>query len=75
MRSAAKPSAAAAATTVGVPDNETPVIPRVRIWLELGGSNNGNDDDGDSGAVEVGEATTLAVRAVLPGIPVFVYSP
>lgn len=34
--------------------------PRVRVWLELGGN------DG-SGAVEVGQPTTLAVRAVLPG--------
>ncbi|XP_020713794.1 uncharacterized protein LOC101461859 [Ceratitis capitata] len=34
--------------------------PRVRIWLELGGL------DG-SGAVEVGQATTLTVRAIVPG--------
>lgn len=34
--------------------------PRVRVWLELGGANG-------SGAVEVGEMTTVAVRAVLPG--------
>lgn len=32
---------------------------RVRVWLELGGS------DG-TGAVEVGQLTTFAVRAVLP---------
>ncbi|XP_017483274.1 PREDICTED: uncharacterized protein LOC108372134 [Rhagoletis zephyria] len=34
--------------------------PRVRIWLELGGL------DG-SGAVEVGQATMLTVRAIVPG--------
>uniref|UniRef100_A0A0A1XJ16 Putative regulator of ribonuclease activity n=1 Tax=Zeugodacus cucurbitae TaxID=28588 RepID=A0A0A1XJ16_ZEUCU len=34
--------------------------PRVRIWLELGGL------DG-IGAVEVGQATTLTVRAIVPG--------
>ncbi|XP_053951734.1 uncharacterized protein LOC128859065 [Anastrepha ludens] len=43
--------------------NSTPssnATPRVRIWLELGGL------DG-SGAVEVGQATTLTVRAIVPG--------
>ncbi|EDW65693.1 uncharacterized protein cyr [Drosophila virilis] len=34
--------------------------PRVRIWLELGGPNG-------SGSVEVGVATTLTVRAIVPG--------
>lgn len=34
--------------------------PRVRIWLELGGPNG-------SGSVEVGMATTLTVRAIVPG--------
>ncbi|XP_030378360.1 uncharacterized protein LOC115626985 [Scaptodrosophila lebanonensis] len=34
--------------------------PRVRIWLELGGLNG-------SGSVEVGVATTLTVRAIVPG--------
>lgn len=34
--------------------------PRVRVWLELGGP------DG-SGAVVVGQATTLTVRAIVPG--------
>lgn len=34
--------------------------PSVRVWLELGGSTNG------AGAVEVGQLTTVAVRAVLP---------
>lgn len=34
--------------------------PRVRIWLELGGP------DG-SGSVIVGQATTLTVRAIVPG--------
>lgn len=33
--------------------------PRIRVWLELGGS------DG-SGIVEVGQMTTISVRAVLP---------
>ncbi|XP_031621833.1 uncharacterized protein LOC116339889 isoform X2 [Contarinia nasturtii] len=35
-------------------------IPRIRVWLELGGS------DG-SGIVEVGQMTTINVRAMLPG--------
>lgn len=34
--------------------------PRIRVWLELGGS------DG-SGIVEVGQMTTISVRAILPG--------
>ncbi|XP_055909408.1 uncharacterized protein LOC129944185 isoform X2 [Eupeodes corollae] len=34
--------------------------PRVRIWLELGGPEG-------SGAVEVGQPTTLTVRAIVPG--------
>ncbi|XP_075157485.1 cypher isoform X2 [Haematobia irritans] len=38
----------------------TSSTPRVRIWLELGGP------DG-SGSVVVGQATTLTVRAVVPG--------
>lgn len=32
---------------------------RVRVWLELGGA-------GGAGAVEVGQPTTLGVRALLP---------
>ena len=39
-----------------------PLISRVRVWLELGGKKNKN-----SGSVEVGEATTMAIRALLPG--------
>ncbi|XP_055695233.1 uncharacterized protein LOC129797025 isoform X2 [Lutzomyia longipalpis] len=39
---------------------DLPGSSRVRVWLELGGS-------GGSGAVEVGQATTLGVRAILPG--------
>lgn len=35
-------------------------IRRIRVWLELGGP------DG-SGSVEVGQATTLGIKAVLPG--------
>lgn len=35
-------------------------VPRIRVWLELGGS------DG-SGTVEVGQMTTINIRAVLPG--------
>lgn len=35
-------------------------IPRVRVWLELG-SNDG------AGIVEVGQMTTMNVRALLPG--------
>lgn len=33
---------------------------RIRVWLELGASDGG-------GTVEVGQLTTLGVRAVLPG--------
>lgn len=40
--------------------SSTSSTPRVRIWLELGGP------DG-SGSVVVGQATTLTVRAVVPG--------
>lgn len=39
-----------------------PLISRIRVWLELGGTK-----DKDSGFVEVGEATTLGIRALLPG--------
>ncbi|XP_049310904.1 uncharacterized protein LOC105232226 [Bactrocera dorsalis] len=45
------------ASTSAANSNATP---RVRIWLELGGL------DG-TGAVEVGQATTLTVRAIVPG--------
>lgn len=45
------------ASTTATNSNATP---RVRIWLELGGL------DG-IGAVEVGQATTLTVRAIVPG--------
>lgn len=38
-----------------------PLISRVRVWLELGGQKNQS-----AGSVEVGEATTLAVVAILP---------
>lgn len=34
--------------------------PRIRVWLELGGN------DG-AGTVEVGQMTTINVRAILPG--------
>lgn len=39
---------------------ETKIQPRIRVWLELDGP------DG-TGAVEVGQSTTLGVRALLPG--------
>lgn len=39
-----------------------PLISRIRVWLELGGKRNRN-----TGSVEVGEATTLGIRALLPG--------
>lgn len=39
-----------------------PLISRIRVWMELGGKKNGR-----SGSVEVGEATTLGIRALLPG--------
>lgn len=35
-------------------------VPRIRVWLELGGN------DG-TGLVEVGQPTTMNVRAILPG--------
>lgn len=35
-------------------------VPRIRVWLELGGT------DG-SGTVEVGQMTTINIRAILPG--------
>lgn len=41
-------------------EHVTQPSPRIRIWLELGGSA-GND------AVEVGQSTTLGIRALLPG--------
>lgn len=37
-----------------------PYVPRVKVWLELGAT------DG-SGVVEVGQMTTINVRAILPG--------
>lgn len=43
-------------------DHPHPLISRIRVWLELGGKKNRN-----TGAVEVGEATTLGIRALLPG--------
>lgn len=42
------------------PKTEEESVPRIRVWLELGGS------DG-SGTVEVGQMTTINVHAVLPG--------
>ncbi|XP_037935751.1 uncharacterized protein LOC119669800 [Teleopsis dalmanni] len=47
-------------TVTATPITSTTSTPRVRIWLELGGP------DG-SGAVEVGQATILTVRAIVPG--------
>lgn len=38
-----------------------PLISRVRVWLEVGGQKNQS-----TGSVEVGEATTLGVLAILP---------
>lgn len=35
-------------------------VRRIRVWLELGGPNG-------KGTVEVGQPTTLGIRAVLPG--------
>ncbi|EDW52739.1 uncharacterized protein LOC6620167 [Drosophila sechellia] len=55
--------AAAAAPALGAtsPINQQQRdTPRVRIWLELGGPNG-------TGSVEVGVATTLTVRAIVPG--------
>mgnify|MGYP004594839709 CR=1 FL=1 len=57
--SSTAPTAATSAST-SYPSATSSSTPRVRIWLELGGP------DG-SGAVEVGQATTLTVRAIVPG--------
>lgn len=58
------PSSSAAATqqhfTHHAHSASSSQTPRVRIWLELGGP------DG-SGSVVVGQATTLTVRAIVPG--------
>lgn len=43
------------------PIDEEDTPQRIRVWLELGGS------DGGGGTVEVGQLTTLGVRAILPG--------
>ncbi|XP_017088243.2 uncharacterized protein cyr [Drosophila bipectinata] len=52
---------ALAAATGGAPAPAQHMeTPRVRIWLELGGPNG-------TGSVEVGVATTLTVRAIVPG--------
>lgn len=42
-------------------NKEHPLVSRVRVWLELGGKKK------NTGSVEVGEATTLGIRALLPG--------
>lgn len=42
------------------PTESGTTVRRIRVWLELGGP------DG-SGSVEVGQPTTLGVKAVLPG--------
>lgn len=57
VASGATSASASAATPHTTHQMETP---RVRIWLELGGPNG-------SGSVEVGVATTLTVRAIVPG--------
>lgn len=51
-------SAAAAATST----KPHPLISRIRVWLELGGTKSKNE-----GFVEVGEATTMGIRALIPG--------
>ena len=56
----ASSSASSAALPTSSLASASSSTPRVRIWLELGGP------DG-SGAVEVGQATTLTVRAIVPG--------
>ncbi|KAH8419976.1 hypothetical protein KR009_004609 [Drosophila setifemur] len=67
MRALAAASAGSALSGGQVTSAPTPThhhphmeTPRVRIWLELGGPNG-------SGSVEVGVATTLTVRAIVPG--------
>lgn len=41
-------------------DSDYEDVPRIRVWLELGSS------DG-LGVVEVGQLTTMNIRAILPG--------
>ncbi|XP_063708948.1 cuticlin-6 [Culicoides brevitarsis] len=45
---------------VTITTTHSQATPRVRVWLELGSSNG-------AGVVEVGQATTLGIRALLPG--------
>ncbi|XP_017869004.1 PREDICTED: uncharacterized protein LOC108617750, partial [Drosophila arizonae] len=56
----ARMRALAAAASAAAAQTHLMDTPRVRIWLELGGPNG-------SGSVEVGMATTLTVRAIVPG--------
>ncbi|XP_060663533.1 LOW QUALITY PROTEIN: uncharacterized protein LOC132796390 [Drosophila nasuta] len=63
MRALAVAAAAASpsySSSTPQPSTHHMETPRVRIWLELGGPNG-------SGSVEVGVATTLTVRAIVPG--------
>jgi len=57
LAAAAAVPALGATSSINQQQRETP---RVRIWLELGGPNG-------TGSVEVGVATTLTVRAIVPG--------
>ncbi|KAH8416494.1 hypothetical protein KR222_006137, partial [Zaprionus bogoriensis] len=60
MRALAVVASGASASSSSATQTHHMETPRVRIWLELGGPNG-------SGSVEVGVATTLTVRAIVPG--------
>ncbi|XP_043660342.1 uncharacterized protein LOC122624723 isoform X2 [Drosophila teissieri] len=60
LAAAALPALAATSAPPASGTQQRRETPRVRIWLELGGPNG-------TGSVEVGVATTLTVRAVVPG--------
>lgn len=60
VASGATSASASESGAAAAPAHDHMKTPRVRIWLELGGPNG-------SGSVEVGVATTLTVRAIVPG--------
>lgn len=60
VASGATAASASESAAAAAPAHHHMETPRVRIWLELGGPNG-------SGSVEVGVATTLTVRAIVPG--------
>ncbi|XP_070074813.1 uncharacterized protein cyr [Drosophila takahashii] len=60
LAAAAVPALSVSAAPTTTTHHHHMETPRVRIWLELGGPNG-------TGSVEVGVATTLTVRAIVPG--------